>query len=78
MEQMQLLMALSLYINSIRMNPPTVLVPATPEMLFGTGVNLEGETESSDDHESESEVDVEETPEETEVSPSTPANASLN
>jgi hypothetical protein len=77
MEQMQLLMALSLYLNSIRNNPVGILVPATPEMLFGSGVNEE-EIESDDDYEYEYEED-EEVPEETdEISPSTPENAPSN
>ena len=70
-ERMQLLMALSLYLNSIK-NNPVVLVPATPEMLFGSGANEE-EVESADEYEYEEEE--EEMPEETEVSPSTPENA---
>lgn len=69
-EQMQLLMALSLYLISIK-NNPIVLVPATPEMLFGGGVNEE-EVESADEYEYEEEE--EEVLEETEVS-STPENA---
>lgn len=46
MEQLQLLMALSLYISSIQ-NIPIVLVPATPEQLFGSDFR-EGEVESND------------------------------
>lgn len=76
MEQMQLLMALSLYLNSIRNNPVGVLVPATPEMLFGNAVNDE-DVESEDDYDYEYEEE-EERSEETEVSPSTPENAPSN
>jgi hypothetical protein len=71
-EQMQLLMALSLYLNSIR-NNPVVLVPVTPEMLFGSGVNEE-EVESADEYEYEEQEEAE-THAETEVSPSNPENA---
>lgn len=59
------------------MNLPVVLVPATPEMLFGSGVNDE-EVESEDDYEYEEDDEVEETSEGTKDSSSTPANASLN
>jgi hypothetical protein len=71
---MQLLMALSLYLNSIK-NNPVVLVPATPEMLFGSGIS-EDEVESDDDYEYEE--DEEEMLEDDEVSSSTPENAPSN
>ena len=74
LEHIQLLMALSLYLNSIK-NNPVVLIPATPEMLFGSGVNEEG-AESSEDYEYEYEEDDEEMLAENEVCPSTPENAS--
>jgi hypothetical protein len=76
---MQLLMALSLYLNSIQNNPVGVLVPATPEILFGSGINEE--VEPSDEYDYEYEEDEEEEEdmlEENEVSPSTPDNAPTN
>jgi hypothetical protein len=46
-EQLQLIRALSLYINAITMNPP-ILVPATPEMLFDTEYKEEQDYQSED------------------------------
>jgi len=55
MEQMQLLMALSLYLNSIK-DKEVILVPATPEMLFGS----EASDEEIDDEEYDYEYEEEE------------------
>jgi len=60
MEQMQLLMALSLYINSIRLNPLAPLVPATPEQLFGAEISREQDLEPENDYEYDFEEDIEE------------------
>lgn len=60
------------------MNPPTVLVPATSEMLFNNGANEEKVEWPDCEYKYEEENDVEERPEENEVSPSTPANSPLN
>lgn len=76
MEQMRLLMALSLYIHSITMNPPT-FIPATPEMLFGTETSEQQDNES-EDYDYEYECEDEEIIEETELSSSTSGNTSSN
>ena len=69
--QFKLLMALSLYINTLRQHPPT-LVPATPEQLFGMEINEEQDIESDEyDYECESEEVIEEVSEETELASST-------
>ena len=76
MEQLQLLMALSLYVNSITANPPR-LVPATPEMLFGTEYNKAEDFESELEYEYDSEEEVEDSAEAAEAS-STPENTSVS
>jgi hypothetical protein len=69
--QFKLLMALSLYINTLRQHPPT-LVPATSEQLFGMEINEKQDIESDEcDYEYESEEVIEEVSEEIEVASST-------
>ena len=72
--QFQLLMALSLYINTLQQHPPT-LVPATAEQLFGMEINEKEDIEYDYEDESEEVVEdvVEDVSEETEVASSSTA-----
>jgi hypothetical protein len=62
--------AVQLSRKSVQSNPPSVLTPATPRMLFGNGISDEGTDSDDDNYKHKTGQDIEEDLEQFEIDPS--------